>query len=188
MLRLGQTLPDTGWKVRDPNKVIVRTKPAMHKPLLANLATDEVHLTQRDVNRWKMAWCASSRTYCSPFIPAHRVWFRSRISDWPDLQELASRKIGLGFCAATFIYGGLHALAWAAQFQSPFQRLLWRTFSCKVMGALPAILALKYFIVYLDNSGEPIFIIPLTMFASLFVLIVLAYVLAHGYLVVECFI
>lgn len=102
---------------------------------------------------------------------------------------------GLGFSAAGLMYGGLHALAWFAHFESPIQQLLWRISACVVAGGLPMSLTLLILsdiderdIPEHRNSWTNIYgYITVFMFLLAF-LVFPAYVLARAYLVVECFI
>ncbi len=99
--------------------------------------------------------------------------------------------IAFGFCAGALIYGGLHALAWFAHFDSSTEQLLWRISACVVMGGLPVIFVLitvgHRVERWTSNGGMSDFFLS-SMLITLVGLILLAYILARGYLVVECFI
>ena len=90
----------------------------------------------------------------------------------------------IGLSAGAFIYGGLHALAWYAIFDSHSLQLLWRLSSCVVMGGFPLIfasLAIKsQWEKRLPRYQKWGRLIPAPAIAL--------YVLARAYLVIECFI
>ena len=119
-----------------------------------------------------------------------------------------------GFATASVLYGGLHALAWPAHFETPAIRLLWRLSSCVVMGGLPIIMILDVLYDFehtFCNHGRAL---PFNLFRVLepryrkhtrelpfslikfkdnladgiFCLTVVTYILARAFLVVECFI
>lgn len=210
VLQPGQTLRHTGWKVKPPSEVTFERKKESHRRLhlfdletlsrggfhdeLSNysLLTDSVRMEYRDVNRWKMAWRVKAASGASHRFAETQYrepkWFRPRINDLPDLLDIVQDDaIGHGFCAAAFVYGGLHALAWSAHFESLAQSILWRVSSCVVMGGLPAIRILIYIVgSYTDRTLlhdlVSFILVVLTCITSL------AYVLARAYLVVECFI
>ena len=148
-----------------------------------------VRLTARDITRWKMAWRA-----CQPHIQKtsgnktifsdvyYQQLLARRCTDGPDWVEAFEIPTILGFTAATFIYGGLHALAWSAHFDSATEKLLWRTSSCIVMGGLPVILGLHNWWPKVENDNTVLALLGLE------ILMLVAYTLARAYLVVECFI
>ncbi len=177
-------------------------------------AIPNISLTAQDVVRWKMAWRAiqvhaemlGREPSTSDFIPFREPFVR-RCEDWPDIEDILDKPwVGLGFSAAALIYGGLHALAWFAHFDSSTEQLLWRISACVVMGGIPiawlvmggiVVVSLKLFNMIDRHSLVVnviilawVFIFPLITYPlfGLFVLMLPAYVLARGYLVVECFI
>ena len=146
----------------------------------------KLHLTSRDVLRWKMV--ANAKV-------GYRLGgaFRARIADWPDIDRLDFWSF-LGFASAALIYGGLHALAWSAHFQSPTQRLLWRIFSCSVMAGLPFLWPwyqirelVRGYIIYHTNLGRTVAAACSSFSSLVFILLLLLYILVRAYLVVECF-
>ena len=163
-----------------------------------------ISLTTKDVTRYKMAWralkfaWAPKRFFCEG--RCHNESFRNtkrnpltfvqRCSDRPFRHDL-TLPIRLGFITAGFIYGGLHAMAWFAHFESSTQQLLWRISACVVMGGFPVCFVL---LVYLESISPHIshrlhlHDISLWSWSIASALIGLAYVLARVYLVVECFI
>lgn len=109
-----------------------------------------IRLSTRDVTRWNMAW----RSFCAirqeilqdgkdNLVEATSIIGRGpifqRCKNWPLEHELNDRLIVFGFTTAGLIYGGLHALAWLANFHSPTEQLLWRVSACVVMGGFPVI-------------------------------------------------
>ena len=142
-----------------------------------------VRLSSRDVTRWKMSWQA--RNILSKAYDCH---FPSRISDFPRLRYLHTREI-IGISLAAFIYGGLHALAWSAHFESDAQKTMWQISSVVVATGMP-IMHCWY------AAGFQWFGLPrvegdwrdfLRDTAIAVYPIGMAYVLARGYLVFECF-
>ena len=106
-----------------------------------------------------------------------------RCKDWPNIDDILELPIAIGFTTVALVYGGLHALAWLAHFDSPTEQLLWRISACVVMCGFPVLLALlKNF----DHLSTGYYIDRVIEYAAYFVL--LSYVLARAYLVVECFI
>ena len=184
-----QVLEGTGFEALDFRKVVKRTCPSLmgsfdgydgsHQPF------PNISLTTQDVTRWRMAWRAF-RTYklrdnklrdkFSGHFPEALLVRRCRNS--PDMYDIVGEpRIALGFSAAALIYGGLHALAWFAHFETSSEQLLWRISACVVMGGMPVAFFLWYLLLPLA---------PYVIFLE--ILLWLAYVLARAYLVVECFI
>ena len=155
-----------------------------------------IRLTTEDVTRYKMAWrglrIAGPPDNFQPkvlpfYIPNSLV---QRCKDWPDVDNSFTLLLGLSFTTAGLIYGGLHALAWFAHFGSSTQQLLWRISACVVMGGFPVCWVLVKLLefsesringYYLDKTNDGFWSIAIA-------LILLAYMLARAYLVVECFI
>ena len=149
-----------------------------------------ISLTSQDVTRWKMAWrvIEYGRNY-NLYERTYRNLIVQRCKDWPRLEENPEPPIALGFGAVALIYGGLHALAWFAHFDSTTEQLLWRISACVVMGGVPVILALIDLTEnHLDHLSHDVFLSLGRILIGLVLLVLLAYVLARGYLVVECFI
>ena len=204
LLRPGEILKGTGFqlksKLRDGQKSayldLVGVKAYPRFPA--------IELTCSDFTRWKMAWrLAETFKRADIHIEAWGVQIiRQRCKDWPNVDEIFDLPIALGFSIAALIYGGLHALAWSAHFDSFTEQLLWRMSACVVMGGVPVC----YIIVTLTEhcerpkslrkGSEHRFIVNWNKVFSLIedsvnvflCLILLAYILARAYLVVESFI
>ena len=190
----GQTLQGTGFKAldgRDLARNFYIKDTGGHLPPLS--------LTTEDVTRYKMAWRAfefnegytndqplmppdSAALSWSLYIPAALV---QRCRDFPSMVGIDEVPIALGFTMAGLIYGGLHALAWFAHFESSTQQLLWRISACVVMGGFPVFWVLREFD---DRIDVYVAGILLWVSNSALALVALAYILARAYLVVECFI
>lgn len=213
-LQPGETLKDTGWKVRPSSQVeFAREGKVYNEPQLKdcmaqgakgsgnyikhasdhNSASYGVRLEHRDVKRWKMAWRIKAAmpgelAFLKP-QNTYTKWFRYRTHDFPEITDIFdSFGIGFGFSAAAFVYGGLHALAWQAHFQTYTQRLLWRISSCIVMGGIPTMCTLWAISVTLALKFENHRDLNLDIFSRLILVLIVAYLLARAYLVVECFI
>lgn len=142
----------------------------------------ELSLTAKEVTRLRMGWRAFR------FIKPGSIWDMSAAltqccKDWPDIDEIFSLPIGIGFTTVALVYGGLHALAWFAHFDSTTEQLLWRISACVVMGGFPVFLALS---VATDRLSNKYYMEMVPLIAVYFLL--LAYTLSRAYLVVECFI
>ena len=148
ILEPGQTLQGTGFQIINPRDIHYgygrlisqfgmrlphNTPPELRKAFNELHSTlPHVRLTARDITRWKMAWRA-----CRPetqeisgnatrlFLTCHEQLLARRCTDGPSWDRIFTIPTILGFTAATFIYGGLHALAWSAHFDSVTERLLW---------------------------------------------------------------
>ena len=158
ILEPGQTLKGTGFQITQPQDIpyndtrtmfrIGISLPTSMPPELRKAFNElystlpHVRLTARDINRWKMAWHVyGSHSQRKSGNAIHKVLLTRRCTDEPDWNRISEIPIILGLTAATFIYGGLHALAWSAHFDSATEKLLWRISSCIVMGGLPMILS-----------------------------------------------
>ncbi|KAM0802741.1 hypothetical protein BDR22DRAFT_819419 [Usnea florida] len=145
----------------------------------------EMRLSRQDIVRWKMAWRAVQAFKhdfpdCSYISTSNAI--KSRCENWPETPEIFNNvSVALGFSAAAFIYGGLHALAWSAHFDSSNERLLWRVSACAVMGGIPVVYVYEKAIHKFVGFYHFRYHWPA-------VVLLLAYVLARAYLVVECFI
>lgn len=100
--------------------------------------------------------------------------------------------IAPGFSAAGALYGGLHALAWNAYFNSFTEKLLWRLSACVVRGGFPTFLLLLVFvknfkICWVDWLQWVISVLVGITRYTLFAVVPVAYPLARAYLVTECF-
>lgn len=93
-------------------------------------------------------------------------------------------------CALAFLYGGFHILAWNSQFPSDTQQLLWRISACVVAGGCACIFTLFYLLKQVEVMRMDDGIIELNMWVivMLQLLLLLAYISARIYLVVDCFI
>ena len=160
-----------------------------------------INLTSQDAKRWKMAWraiqfCAlGEQDYGRIRSLIHRQLIAQRCQDWPDRPDISYElPVAFGFSAAALVYGGLHALAWFAHFDSTTEQLLWRISASVVMGGVPVILVLhdapytgRYFLIFRSTHVVIQYLVD-TFSVVLWSLPLLAYVLARAYLVVECFI
>lgn len=184
----GQIVQGTGWKLR---KEYVKGHNESHPPL------PNISLTTQDVTRWKMA-ARAHHFNGSLNLVVLRCENSLSVDAFYELLE------SLSFSAAALIYGGLHALAWFAHFDSPTEQLLWRISACVVMGGSPVIFVFDRYPTQLQigrrkinrhrriKSLNPVWNFLGTLIEDLLrilrVLILLAYIQARAYLVVECFI
>ena len=198
----GQTLHGTGLRLLNPSDFQDRLRqvPRFDLPFELTQPFPNISLETQDVTRWKMAWRAQ-RVFKDNVPYASLV---RRCKDLPDMEDILDEPlIAFGFSAGALMYGGLHALAWFAHFDSSTEQLLWRISACMVMGGLPVIFVLNTGAdkLYLMLSSHMLtmgriaewsieLLFDLNDFSGplLAGLIFLAYVLARGYLVVECFI
>ena len=231
ILKPGQTLQGTGFQIIDPQdirykgtmsdfgmKLTILMAPELRKAFNELHSTlPPVNLTARDITRWRMAWRAcrprtqTKPSMCGAFYDASSQQLLTRwCRDWPEWYQIINVPIFLGFTAAAFIYGGLHALAWSAHFDSATEKLLWRISSCVVMGGLPVILSIAGWKRHLErkyrvSNGivigtarsegglvtkvyDPTFRYTFKLILMVSTLMLVAYLLARAYLVVECFI
>ena len=203
----GQRLQGTGFKAKDLRDLAKQHKlehsfddySGSHPPF------PPIDLTTEDVTRYKMAWRALkfyrqsgvNKAPISP-VPSALHWSYDylfgvvqRCKNWPNIRNVFELPVGLGFTTAGMIYGGLHALAWFAHFESSTQQLLWRISACVVMGGFPVCWALIEAFVYTDDNFPQSLYLDAIFRWSMSIalpLIALAYMLARAYLVVECFI
>ena len=210
ILEPGQTLQGTGLQIIHPRDIFhghVITQiqfgmrlpqsmpPELRKAFKELYSTlPHVRLTARDITRWKMAWRAcrpdTQDIFGNSTLPftCHEQLLARRCTNGPEWDRIFKVPTILGFTAATFIYGGLHALAWSAHFDSTAEKLLWRISSCIVMGGLPVVLSFPGWDYKNELSGR---IISGKLFSALnyiWILMLVVYILARAYLVVECFI
>ena len=159
------------------------------------LSFPKIRLSNQDINRWKMAWHAI-QVFDEGFGDVLRITDRdiikSRCKDWPDFEDIFYEfPVAFGFSVAGFIYGGLHALAWFAHFDSSTEQLLWRISACVVMSGLPIMYVHAKVMDHLNifrHISIGIESISYYFLVVLLVSVLLAYILARAYLVVECFI
>lgn len=121
--------------------------------------------------------CQSSddAAYREPVVRQVDDWFVSKFS----IVERADAAIGM--ILGGFVYGGIHALAWAAPFPSAKERVLWRMASVVVIAFGPVYVSLWH----LAHKGKTSVSFLATAFYRL---ILAAYLFSRTYLVVECFI
>ena len=198
----GESLTGTGFKARtieEMLKLIDRSKMSDYnrpRPVLP-----KIRLSSQDTVRWKMAWRALQALYESSgrslgrYILSHNA-MELRCKDLPDMEDiLDDLSASLVFSTAAFIYGGLHALAWSAHFNSSTERALWRISACVIMGGIPAAYAIRIASDYPEakrieknvKSSWTRDIID-ALLILLGAVVVDAYIAARGYLVAECFI
>ncbi|KAL8644022.1 MAG: hypothetical protein Q9226_007979 [Calogaya cf. arnoldii] len=200
----GETIPFTGLQLKSTLRLYGMTLlPTRFYPALPSLS-----LTRQDINRWKMAKRAAEINNHEPLArergdvyrrldPFVRRCFDTPVRRYFNTPVFADVLVelpqALGFGVAALIYGGLHALAWFANFHSPTEQLLWRISSVAVMGGIP-VLAVNYALLDLIRKRFPKYVYPeIAILVGkpaliLFYLVAIAYILARLYLVVECFI
>ncbi|KAL8860869.1 MAG: hypothetical protein Q9178_002624 [Gyalolechia marmorata] len=158
---------------------------------------ESIDLTEQDINRWKMAKRAAELRPAQGWdTNIYRKPFRRCCSDLPDISDIVEKfSIAMGFSAAAMVYGGLHALAWNAHFDSPIQQLLWRLSACVVMGGIPTLYVLERITLEVMREGgsfaflwQAVGLLPFGFLTILTFLVFLTYLIARAYLVVECFI
>ena len=164
-----------------------------------------IELTGSDVTRWKMASRLMERYGLIDIdfkIGRSSKMIHRRCKDWPEVDLIYKSQVALGFSVAALIYGGLHALAWSAHFDSFTEQLLWRMSACVVMGGFPSWYIIngledwyakhewQEIRLYLGKDSYLRVVYPSikTVASVLLCLILLAYILARAYLVVESFI
>lgn len=197
--------------LKDPDHAVVPDK--QRNDYLDILAfPPSVHLSTEDVNRWKRAShiieMHKDLLFHSPpasEVELDKLTFGLKLSiksslgrrrhDLPHISEiLEDFTVFLAFTVAALIYGGLHALAWYANFRTPIEQTLWRSSTCVVMAGNPGILILntiKDKCVHwyqIGGSWNALLKALSDVCIILMGLVILAYTLARAYLVVECFI
>lgn len=191
ILAPGQILPGTGFRVRSLKEFAYNLPLSFDDVNGSHPPPPSISLTARDVTRWKMTWRAFlvyKRDNDRYWLPYRKILV-PRCSNWPDLDDFRELPIALGFSAAALVYGGLHALAWFAHFGSFTEQLLWRISASVVMGGVPVAFIIDRIWVTISRDHTFFnrkFIIYFE--TCLFRSILLAYILARAYLVVECFI
>ncbi|KAI4263417.1 MAG: hypothetical protein L6R42_001437 [Xanthoria sp. 1 TBL-2021] len=178
----GEVIPNTGIELQSMLKL------GWFHPALPSL-----NLTRQDINRWVMAKRAAELIHAlknSDRDIFDSKPFRRRCTDMPDFDDVLDElPLALGFSAAAMVYGGLHALAWFANFHSPTEQLLWRLSSVAVMGGIPTLATINIIYDHLEQTFYTRY--DKVVEGSIFVLffpVAIAYILARLYLVIECFI
>ena len=212
-LQAGQKLQGTIWRVKQPSEIFkdiennsLRTSlekclegHAEESSKIKAQAEDfdgarscnlpSIELDEIDLKRWTMASEAprfdseKKKPKSGHFGSLYETTLVRKCEEWPWREAHRSTEplFRLGVSVAGVIYGGLHTLAWSATFDSDYQRMLWRISSCVVMGGYPALIVANLLRKTCGKWSE--------ILATLMVwVIVTFYVLARGYLVVECFI
>lgn len=212
-LQAGQKLPGTIWRMKHPSEIFKDIKKSSLRTSLekclegrveesSNIKAQaegfdsarsynlpRVELQELDLKRWIMASEAprfkseKKESESGHFGSIYETTLVRKCEEWPWREAHRSTKplFRLGVSVAGVIYGGLHTLAWSATFDSDYQRLLWRISSCVVMGEYPALIVINLLRKTCGNFSE--------ILANLMVGVIgTFYVLARGYLVVECFI
>ena len=204
ILTPGQALPGTGFKALDYRGLaeIARLEESFDNYSGSHPPFPHITLTTEDVNRCKMAWRAveahpqeNEDCWYNPFSTARsRHWLNfasptlvQRCKNWPAIDDVRQLPMALGITLAALIYGGLHALAWFAHFDSSTEQLLWRISACTVMGGLPGLHILASIF---ETAEESVTIPDSINFVTIILkgLLLMAYMSARLYLVVECFI
>ena len=204
ILEPGQALPGTGFKALDFRDLAktARLEKSFDNYSGSHPTFPNITLTTEDITRCKMAWRAieahpqdSEDCRYDPFPTARsRHWSNfmpptlvQRCRNWPDIDDVRQLPMALGITLAALIYGGLHALAWFAHFNSSDEQLLWRISACVVMGGLPSLHVLaSIFETAEDSETIPDSINVLSIISM--GLLLMAYMSARLFLVVECFV
>ncbi|KAL9631834.1 MAG: hypothetical protein Q9204_004049 [Flavoplaca sp. TL-2023a] len=189
----GEHIPDTDIELKSRLK-------------LANTFTalPSLNLRKQDINRWKMAKRAAESIQTLQIADGMKlegIPFARRCTNTLEALNLRATAghffligftdpLALGFGAAAMVYGGIHALAWFAQFHSPIEQLLWRISCVIVIGGIPISIAVCRLLYSPFGWYDNIVAILLISMPRVIVgyLLTSAYVLARLYLVVECFI
>jgi hypothetical protein len=133
-------------------------------------------------------------------------WFRRdyldhRISNWRDVYSIIGSDKGhfIAFSLASAAYGGLHALAWKELFPTPAEELLWKISSLFIASSgFCCCLYLSLSQLYIRSNMLGVFrklvwflkdqkAFRYPMYVMVYLILVF-YVAARGYLVVEAFI
>ncbi|KAL8643969.1 MAG: hypothetical protein Q9226_008006 [Calogaya cf. arnoldii] len=189
----GEHIPDTDIELK-----------SMLKGPNAITALPSLNLTKQDINRWKMAKRAaeSMKTLQSTDgMKCNGIPFTRRCTNTPEALNLRATggqffvigftdPLAFGFGAAAMVYGGLHALAWNAEFHSPIEQLLCRISCVVVIGRIPTSIAVSRLMCLLGFQIDSWVAVLLISTPRVLIAYSLtsAYVLARLYLVVECFI
>ena len=184
----GQTLNGTGLSIKNLKELVTITpnggifdfdslSESLNQAQKLQPSLLSVTLEAQDITRWRMAWQAVEKY---DRLDGH-VCRRSK--DMPDIFE--QKRLIFGFSITAVVYGGLHALAWFADFSSSTEQLLWRISAAIVMGGFPAAMGVFVVVGLFYNTRDDW---DTYLALTLSILILLAYILARAYLVVECFI
>ena len=222
ILTLGQKLQDTDFSFSPRNRWLRPTARGDHNLdhrsfndfLESYIHPPEIRLSQRDVTRWKLA-SRAAQTFREGVTYHNRLYsifptettFSPRCENWPNLKDVLDAPfLQLGFVLAALVYGGLHALAWCAHFNTSTEQLLWRVSACIVMGGLPVVFGLlslttllvvseedqqlRWYVIKnrLRNGRNPWKKVGICITYLPIPVVAIAYPLARAYLVVECFI
>ena len=146
----GQTLPGTRFRIRSLRNYADQALRYNALPEFYRFEHDSfgplptIRPTSRDITRWKMAY-RTIRMLGLPeehenkdkflFWPYEKI--TQRIENWPRFDPIKEFAVSLWLSVVALMYGGLHALAWSANFDSSTGRLLWRISACMVMCGAP---------------------------------------------------
>ncbi|OTA91122.1 hypothetical protein M434DRAFT_33049 [Hypoxylon sp. CO27-5] len=189
LLTKGPTNPDDSAEAKEPTG-IRESSPfqghAIHS--LSEEKRDQILALRR-----LTSWFETQR----PFVTHDDVWYGKELGLGPlpndgvlPYKEVDNHmKIGnylfthidIGFLIAGTVFGGIHCAAWASHFPTPIERLLWQVSSGCTAGLLPVLTFCKMG----KNTSVPgslYFILE-----ALEISLLLAYLLARLYLVVEVF-
>jgi hypothetical protein len=107
---------------------------------------EEITLNPVDMERWTLAWEASSRykdiqsglwkvQKDSPIrFPTRYVVLRASNAPNFDSSSYSMWPLGLAFAVSEVVYGTIHALGWNSTFASFPRQLVWRIVSCVIGG------------------------------------------------------
>lgn len=193
------------WKSRLAKKKSISIKLARGQKLEATNIRNEsedVFLEPEDVRRWQIAEGLLIEHLVGR-SDAWQVTVTDRSRNWPSI-DLDPKNIDwrllLALNTSGILYGGLHLLAWNAQFSTDRQKGLWRVASFLIMTFVPAsnVILLIENLMFLGINAK---IVGHRMMVGLhksfyrlkiaqicFLLGLFTYLCARIYLVVECFI
>ena len=206
----GQNLPGTNLQLMNAQQLQNLMKQKLMAPVHPLIPTiPSLELTEEDVNRWTMAWRAvenhKRETHWEEevWLAGREPLFVRQCRDLPSITSTTDRSVAFGFNLAAFVYGGRHALAWHAPFNTATEHLLWRISASVVMGGMPALYLFKHAGSFLIKSHSNVSMdlkgirrylrVKLITYIDvtlhfLFYSACLVYALARLYLVIECFI
>ncbi|KAL8684519.1 MAG: hypothetical protein Q9224_006298 [Gallowayella concinna] len=160
----------------------------------------EIHISPTEMNRFDMATQIAEKSARSLLVQnsdSQRALIE-RYKNWPE--DWGVWPFVSGFSAAAIFYGGLHILAWSAHFRSSYEQLFWQVSACLVVGGLPVIYILLLSSLWVQDISHDrgrLWSSPWSRFIRgvlldftrvSVLLVIVAYVAARAYLVVECFI
>ena len=115
-----------------------------------------------------------------------------RVGDWPPFcsvdsggLRLGSKSVLIGFALAGLVYGAIHLLAWNAPFPTDAERVLWQ--ASGIVLAISGIIFSLRLVTPEYNTGHSADDTLAEMLYTFIILMLLCYVAARMYLVVECF-